>query len=108
MDMGAGLDRTVRLLSGRAGTILVVVTAEPTSLTDAYAFIKVTLSNDTAADLRVVINSADTIGDGHPNYDTLRKASANFLKASPAAGRNIRHRRKVIQSHCIDCEIRIQ
>ncbi|MFP3701314.1 MinD/ParA family protein, partial [Burkholderia sp. SIMBA_013] len=42
MDMGAGVDRTVRTLSGPAGTTLVVTTDEPTSLTDAYAFIKLT------------------------------------------------------------------
>ena len=41
IDIGAGLDRTVRTMVGRAGTCLVVTTDEPTSLTDAYAFIKV-------------------------------------------------------------------
>src|SRR3954454_17646688 len=38
MDLGAGVDRMVRQLASSAGTRLVVVTAEPTSLTDAYAF----------------------------------------------------------------------
>lgn len=98
MDMGAGLDRTVRLLSGRAGTILVVATAEPTSLTDAYAFIKVTLSNDPTADIRVVINAADTKGEGQRTYETLRKACSNFLKAEPPLAGIIRRDRKVIEA----------
>lgn len=98
MDMGAGLDRTVRLLSGRAGIVLVVVTAEPTSLTDAYAFIKVTLANDPTADLRIVVNSADTRAEGQRTYDTLRKACANFLKAEPPLAGIIRRDRKVTEA----------
>ena len=98
MDMGAGLDRTVRLLSGRAGTVLVVATAEPTSLTDAYAFIKVTVTNDPTVDLRVVINAADSRGEGQRTYDTLRKACGNFLKVEPPLAGIIRRDRKVIES----------
>lgn len=40
IDLGAGVDRTVQLLASRADTCLLVVNDEPTSLTDAYAFIK--------------------------------------------------------------------
>src|SRR3546814_10309784 len=92
------------LLSGRAGTILVVATAEPTSLTDAYAFIKVTLSNDPAADIRVVINSADTKGDGQRTYETLRKACATFLKAEPPLAGIIRRDRKIGRASCRERE----
>lgn len=98
MDMGAGLDRTVRLLSGRAGTVLVVATAEPTSLTDAYAFIKVTVTNDPTVDLRVVINAADSKGEGQRTYETLRKACLNFLKVEPPLAGIIRRDRKVVEA----------
>src|SRR3546814_16821374 len=94
---GSGLYGTGLPLSGRAGTILVVATAEPTSLTDAYAFIKVTLSNEPAADIRAVINSADTKGDGQRTYETLRKACANFLKAVPPLAGIIRRDRKIFE-----------
>ncbi|MBT5107509.1 MAG: AAA family ATPase, partial [Rhodospirillaceae bacterium] len=40
IDLSAGVDRTVQTLATLAKTILVVTTDEPTSLTDAYAFIK--------------------------------------------------------------------
>ena len=40
LDLGAGLDRSVRRMSGFADTLLVVATEEPTSLTDAYAALK--------------------------------------------------------------------
>src|SRR5690606_54278 len=39
-DLGAGVDRTVRMLSATATRTLLISTDEPTSLTDAYAFIK--------------------------------------------------------------------
>ncbi len=83
MDMGAGVDRTVRLLAGPAGTTLVVTTDEPTSLTDAYAFIKVTRGANPAADLRIVVNMAQSAREGERTYQTIDKACQSFLKFSP-------------------------
>ncbi|MFX8554429.1 hypothetical protein ABTM01_20090, partial [Acinetobacter baumannii] len=40
IDLGAGVDQTVRTLAATGGAVLVVATDEPTSMTDAYAFIK--------------------------------------------------------------------
>ena len=40
LDLGAGLDRSVRRMAAVADTLLVVATEEPTSLTDAYAVLK--------------------------------------------------------------------
>ena len=40
LDLGAGLDRGVRALAAGADLLLVVATEEPTSLTDAYAVLK--------------------------------------------------------------------
>src|SRR3990172_9512710 len=42
LDLGAGVERTVRNLTNHVDTVLVVTTDEPTALTDAYAFIKLT------------------------------------------------------------------
>src|ERR1700733_11986836 len=39
VDLGAGVDRPVRQMAGPAAVTYVVLTDEPTSLTDAYAFI---------------------------------------------------------------------
>jgi flagellar biosynthesis protein FlhG len=87
IDLGAGVDRTVRQLSGPAGITLVVTTDEPTSLTDAYAFIKVTHATNPNADLRVVVNMASSVREGERTYTTILKACQNFLKfAPPLAG----------------------
>ncbi len=87
LDLSAGVDRTVQTLAAAAGTTLVVTTDEPTSLTDAYAFIKLTIADHPDADLRVVVNMADSSNSGRETYETLRKACYNFLsKEIPLAG----------------------
>jgi flagellar biosynthesis protein FlhG len=95
MDMGAGVDRTVRTLSGPAGTTLVVTTDEPTSLTDAYAFIKLTHATNPAADLRIVVNLAQSVAEGERTYATILKACQNFLKFTPPLAGIIRRDTKV-------------
>ncbi len=40
VDMGAGLEAPQRRIAAAADTLLVVATEEPTSLTDAYAVLK--------------------------------------------------------------------
>jgi flagellar biosynthesis protein FlhG len=95
IDLGAGVDRTVRQLSGPAGITLVVTTDEPTSLTDAYAFIKVTHATNPRADLRVVVNMASSVREGERTYTTIMKACQNFLKFSPPLAGIIRRDQKV-------------
>jgi flagellar biosynthesis protein FlhG len=60
LDLGAGVDRTVRELARLAGSCIVVATDEPTALTDAYAFIKITRLDCAEADVRIVVNMRAT------------------------------------------------
>lgn len=83
LDLGAGIERTVRYLALHAGTCLVVTNDEPTALTDAYAFIKLCVRQNTAADLRVVVNMSSSKAEGERTYGTLRKACESFLKFTP-------------------------
>jgi flagellar biosynthesis protein FlhG len=98
MDLGAGIDRTVRNLSNRASTIIVIANTEPTSLTDAYAFIKLTVQTNPTADIRLVINSCSTHIEGQRTYETLRKACESFLKFSPPFLGSIRRDTKVTET----------
>lgn len=98
MDLGAGVDRMVRQLASHAGTRLVVVTAEPTSLTDAYAFIKISMADNPATDLRIVVNQAKSTNDGERTYQTLLKACETFLKFSPPLAGIVRRDRKVVEA----------
>jgi flagellar biosynthesis protein FlhG len=98
IDLGAGVERTVRQLTQSVGTCLVVATDEPTSLTDAYAFIKVTHMERPRADLRIVINMANSTREGERTYNTLLKACEGFLKISPPLMGVIRRDKKVRES----------
>ncbi len=98
MDLGAGIDRTVRMMANRAGKVFVLTTPEPTALTDAYAFIKVTAQNDPNTDVRIVVNQAESRAEGQRTYETLRKAAESFLNITPALAGIIRRDRKVPDS----------
>lgn len=95
IDIGAGLDRTVRTMLGRAGTCLVVTTDEPTSLTDAYALIKVVRAERPGANLQVVVNMAASESEGERTYGVLVRACESFLKYTPPLAGIIRRDIKV-------------
>lgn len=97
-DLAAGIDRNVRQLATQAETILVLVTEEPTAMTDAYAFIKVVTSAKPGTDVRVVVNMAPTARDGERTYAGLLKVCQNFLKLSPPLAGIVRHDRHVRES----------
>lgn len=95
LDLGAGIDRTVRQLAGLAGTALVVTSEEPTALTDAYALIKVLRTGNPSADVRVVVNMASSLREGRRTYLTLAKACETFLHFRPSLAGLVRADRRV-------------
>ncbi|MES2729270.1 MAG: MinD/ParA family protein [Pseudomonadota bacterium] len=98
IDLGAGVDRTVRLLSASATRTLLVTTDEPTSLTDAYAFIKLGNAAGMSKHISIVINMATTQSEGEKTYKTLLKASENFLRLTPPLAGMVRQDAKVKDS----------
>jgi len=98
LDLGAGIDATVRHFAGPAGKLLVVTTDEPTALTDAYAFIKMTSQASPGTDLRIVVNMATSTQEGEKTYQTLYKACRNFLHIEPPLAGIIRRDPKVRES----------
>lgn len=95
IDLGAGIDRTVRYMSASADTTFVVSTDEPTSLTDAYAYIKLSHAAGHADNIRVVINQTGSEKEGMATYATLSKACQNFLKFTPPLMGLIRQDKRV-------------
>lgn len=83
LDLGAGLDRTVRRMAATATTLLVVTTDEPTALTDAYAALKLATHDKPGGDRRIVVNLAASRAAGERTYATLAKACEKFLGARP-------------------------
>jgi flagellar biosynthesis protein FlhG len=83
IDLGAGIDRPVRILASSAKTVFIVVNEEPTSLTDAYAFIKLTHAAGLSDSVNIVVNEATNRSDGEKVFETLTKVCNNFLKFRP-------------------------
>lgn len=83
VDLGAGIEPNVRALAGLASRCIVVVTDEPTSLTDAYAFIKLCHSDQSMPEIQVVVNQAASQREGEKTFASLHRACTSFLKLSP-------------------------
>lgn len=98
LDLGAGVDNMVRTLAATAETILVVTTAEPTALTDAYAFVKLMKMREPEKDIRVVVNQAASTAEGERVYQTLAKACEKFLGCKPPLAGIIRIDRLVTET----------
>jgi len=83
MDLSAGLDQIIQEFSTFAQCCLVVVTDEPMSMTDAFAFIKVSCQRNPDLPLHIVVNKADSDTHGNETYSTLLQACKHFLKTTP-------------------------
>lgn len=83
IDLGAGIEQHVQVMSSLASKVIVVLTDEPTSLTDAYAFIKLCVTRDNPPAIHVVINQAASQKEGEATYQAINRATTNFLKFSP-------------------------
>lgn len=91
-DLAAGLEPPVRRMAAFADQLLVVATDEPTSLTDAYAVLKLHHQDAGAADrARIVVNRAKSASTGARTYATLSRACQNFLGHTPDLAGVIRH-----------------
>ncbi len=90
LDLGAGLDRAVRRISAWADTLLVLAIDEPTSLTDAYAVMKLHAVDRPGGDVRVVVNEAPTRQAGERTFATLQRACQIFLGRVPSLAGIIR------------------
>ena len=79
VDTGAGINDNVVYFSLAAQERLVVLTPDPTSLTDAYALIKVLNSQHGVDRFRVLVNMAQNEAQGREVYVKLYRACDQFL-----------------------------
>jgi flagellar biosynthesis protein FlhG len=98
LDLAAGIDPSVTTLSHHSGRILVVLTGDPTSLTDAYAFIKLAVARNPKANIAIVVNNVASKRDGEKAYEAIKRASEGFLKISPQLAGIIRTDAKIVDA----------
>ncbi|MEZ5936968.1 MAG: cobyrinic acid a,c-diamide synthase [Hyphomonadaceae bacterium] len=83
VDLGAGIEENVMRLARACDRCLVVANDEPTSMTDAYAFIKVLRGYAPSVQPWIAVNMADTRVAGRRTYEALARASQTFLGFRP-------------------------
>ncbi len=83
LDTGAGISDVVLFAVSLASEVLVVATPEPTSLTDAYATIKVLVGQQKRQTIRMVINQTARIGDGRAITVQLQQVLDRFVPTEP-------------------------
>lgn len=80
-DTGAGLSKeTVKFITAAQETI-VVTTTEPTSITDAYALIKMVKGIDADVRFKLVVNRATDTREGKQTADKISLVAKQFLQS---------------------------
>jgi len=83
LDTGAGISDVVLFAVSLASEVMVVATPEPTSLTDAYATIKVLVTQQKRQTVRLVINQTARTGDGRAITVQLQQVLDRFVATEP-------------------------
>lgn len=82
VDTAAGIGDNVLYFNCAAEQILVVIGPEPTSITDAYALIKVLATRSGRKEFDVLVNRATPGSDGKSTFAQLAQATDHFLNVS--------------------------
>ncbi len=91
LDTGAGISDVVLFAVSLASEVLVVATPEPTSLTDAYATIKVLVSQQKRQTVRMVINQTVRLGDGRAITAQLQQVLDRFVRTESGRALQLIH-----------------
>ena len=83
LDTGAGISDVVLFAVSLASEVIVVATPEPTSLTDAYATIKVLVGQQKRQTIRMLVNQTARLGDGRAITVQLQQVLDRFVSSEP-------------------------
>lgn len=78
IDTGAGLSKSVLSFVEAASDVILIITPDPTSITDAYALIK-NITNDEHKKIKLIINRVDSNEEGDEVFNKLEQAVTKFL-----------------------------
>jgi len=113
LDTGAGISDVVLYTVSLAGQVLVVATPEPTSLTDAYATIKVLATTQGRRKMQLLVNQTRKFGEGravrqqlqlvvdryvNPGLDSpVRLELLGEVPSDPAVREAVQHRQLLME-----------
>ncbi|MFC9707995.1 MinD/ParA family protein [Paenibacillus sp. JNUCC31] len=79
-DTGAGLSRENMKFIGAADECLIITTPEPTSITDAYALVKVMHGQENATPFRMIVNRVEDQQEAERVADKIAGVAKRFLQ----------------------------
>ena len=79
IDTGAGISSNVMYFNSSAQEIMVVVSPEPTSITDAYAIMKVLSIDYSQKHFKLIVNMARNAGEAEEVFRQLKLVADRFL-----------------------------
>ncbi|MGE5116336.1 MAG: MinD/ParA family protein [Betaproteobacteria bacterium] len=85
LDTGAGISEVVLYTVALADEVIVVATPEPTSLTDAYATIKVLAAQQQRTHIRLVVNQSRHAGEGRAIRAQLQQVADRYIATASGA-----------------------
>lgn len=95
LDLAAGADRATVRLASTADDLIIVISDEPTALTDAYAFVKTVRMRDEGAAPFVVVNNCPDMEAAEAAYRTFARTCESFLGFTPPLAGIVRRDRDV-------------
>ena len=109
IDTAAGISDTVLYFNLAAQDRLVVATAEPTSLTDAYALIKVLFTKHQERRFKLLVNNVANAAEAKEVYKKLANAATHFLgdinlgylgfiPSDPAVNQAVRRQKPLVEA----------
>lgn len=82
VDTGAGIDASVQTFCSACQSIVVVICDEPSSITDAYALIKVLNKESGVKEFQLLANMVESEAQGRALYGKLSRVASRFLDVS--------------------------
>jgi flagellar biosynthesis protein FlhG len=82
IDTGAGISSNVTFFAAAAQSIIVIISPEPTSLTDAYALMKVLLRQYRERRFHILVNLVKSPSEAARVFSKLEVAANRFLQIS--------------------------
>lgn len=98
LDLGAGINSTVQIFAGIPRGRILVVTPEPTAITDSYAIMKVLAQMYGLRDFLIVVNEIESKDEEKNTFRRLHSACKRFLHFEPVLLGSIRQDSKVTEA----------
>ncbi len=83
IDTAAGLGDSVLWFNQWARLNIIILSPDPTSMTDAYALMKVLTTQYGKNDFKLLINNVQSRKEGQAVFASMSRVLANFLKITP-------------------------